>query len=195
MQILAVHLSCLGQTSQITQAILIVSKLIILSTYYEVMTFMGHSKPITCCCFDPTTQFLLSGSGDSTLKLWSLKTGEDIMTFVGHKDKVNGCEFLPHDSTLILSCSNDSTIRMWNTKTGHTAQTFQGHSAPVTSISICTFDSTLFASGSEDKTINIWNIKQSTPVKVLADLFGITSVCFSPTDSKRMYFVRGLLIF
>jgi len=55
---------------------------------------------------------MLSGSDDSTLKLWSSK-GECLSTFEGHSDLVTSVSFSP-DGKSILSGSYDGTMRVWD---------------------------------------------------------------------------------
>src|SRR6056297_3650431 len=45
----------------------------------------GHSRAITSMDFSPDGKFLVTGSRDTTLKLWELKTGRVLRTFRGHE--------------------------------------------------------------------------------------------------------------
>ena len=51
-------------------------------------------------CFKSDNSYLLSGSYDSTIKLWDVNSGECIYTFTGHKDAVNTVTFNPDGTTL-----------------------------------------------------------------------------------------------
>ena len=55
------------------------------------------------------TEKVVSGSYDSTLKIWSLKTGECTQTLRGHGDHVLCLQFNQH---LIVSGSADKTIKV-----------------------------------------------------------------------------------
>jgi len=80
-------------------------------------------------------QFALSGSWDSTLRLWDLNTGVTTRRFIGHSKDVLSVAFSA-DNRQIVSGSRDRSINLWNTlgqlkysitddghKVHHTAQT------------------------------------------------------------------------
>jgi WD40 repeat protein len=96
-------------------------------------TLRGHSDVINCCCaFGKTradgtiTHFVLSGSEDSSLKVWDLSSGtifgdKCVHTLTGHTLPVRCCALFSESSsctgakanTLAVSGSDDGTIRVW----------------------------------------------------------------------------------
>ena len=82
---------------------------------------------------------ILSGSEDTTIKLWSAESGLNIKTFVGHTDYVTSVCFSPNylQDNLILSGSWDKTIKLWCTEItllNKPIKTFTGHADWVTSV-------------------------------------------------------------
>jgi len=120
-----------------------------------IKTFEGHSSHVSCLSLLDDGTFL-SGSDDSTVKLWDIKTGSLLKTFEGHSAWVY-CLALLDDGTF-LSGSDDSTIKLWDIKTGSVLKTFADHSAWVRCLSL--LDDGTFLSGSYDSTIKLW----STPL-------------------------------
>ena len=54
------------------------------TTNVSTPTFSGHSASIMSVRFSPDGKQILSGSLDSTIKLWDAATGKEIRTFSGH---------------------------------------------------------------------------------------------------------------
>src|SRR5690242_2426784 len=77
-----------------------------------------------CCSISNDDSWILSGSRDSTLRIWN-KQGKCLHILKGHghwvnnhlflssKLEVNCCE-IAHDDSWILSSSWDSTLRIWD---------------------------------------------------------------------------------
>jgi WD40 repeat protein len=83
----------------------------------------GHSWSVAALIF-ATNRLLISGSWDTTLKVWQIDTGVEITQLVGHTDSVTSVALsrqkLPDDaiaSTLndavLISGSRDQTIKRW----------------------------------------------------------------------------------
>ncbi|KAF8561902.1 hypothetical protein P879_05561 [Paragonimus westermani] len=68
-------------------------------------------------------QYALSGSWDSTLRLWDLQTGITTRRFSGHTGDVLNVAFSA-DNRQIVSGSRDKTARLWNTLS-HCKYTFE----------------------------------------------------------------------
>ena len=69
--------------------------------------------------FSPDGTRLVSGSNDTTIRLWDITTGEELITLFGHDAWVNSVSF-SSDGTCLASASGDSTIRLWDIRSrGH----------------------------------------------------------------------------
>ena len=56
---------------------------------------------------------LVSGSSDTTIKVWDLHTGLETLTLRGHDHWVSGVAFRP-DGQVLLSSSVDWTLKLWD---------------------------------------------------------------------------------
>ena len=77
----------------------------------------GHTDEINSVVFSSDGRSLVSGSDDTTVKLWDLQTGGAIKTFSGHSGLVSSAS-ISVDNATIASGSFDETIRLWGTQTG-----------------------------------------------------------------------------
>ena len=59
----------------------------------------------------------VSGSGDTTVKIWDVVSGNELESFNGHTDYVTSVAFSP-DGKRVVSGSNDKTIRTWAVGSG-----------------------------------------------------------------------------
>lgn len=74
----------------------------------------GHSHYVQDVAISSDGQFALSGSWDSTLRLWDLNTGVTTRRFIGHSKDVLSVAFSA-DNRQIVSGSRDRSINLWNT--------------------------------------------------------------------------------
>ncbi len=103
----------------------------------------------------PDSQNLISGSTDTTIKLWNLNTGELLHTLTGHLTAVLSVSITTDGNTL-ASSSSDGIIKIWHVKTGRLIQTLNGL-IPVA----FSPDGKTLLSGGNGGTFKIWHQAQS----------------------------------
>jgi len=111
--------------------------------------FKGHTNGVMCLQFDDNN--LITGSYDSTVKVWDLNTGDEIRTLTGHE---SGIRCLQFDDNKLMTGSLDGTVRLWNWRTGECLRIFNAHSEGVITLH---FTDRYVGSGSMDKTIRVWD--------------------------------------
>ena len=99
---------------------------------------------------------LISGSDDSTIKIWSLKTGKCIKTLESHTRSVR-CLILMAEKEQIISGSEDNTIKIWCLKTGACLRTLHGHVNFVRCLILLPNDILVSSSGS---IIKMWSLNE-----------------------------------
>eukprot|EP00531_Pseudo-nitzschia_arenysensis_P006587 CAMPEP_0116140094 /NCGR_PEP_ID=MMETSP0329-20121206/13656_1 /TAXON_ID=697910 /ORGANISM="Pseudo-nitzschia arenysensis, Strain B593" /LENGTH=820 /DNA_ID=CAMNT_0003635169 /DNA_START=135 /DNA_END=2597 /DNA_ORIENTATION=- len=118
--------------------------------------FMGHTATVFAVkCVSPGS-VLLSGSEDTTAKLWSVSTGSCLQTFFGHTGPVHDVAIV--DQVTFLTASMDKTIMAWDAMSGDAFRTYENNTNsqyPVTAVATGG-QSGCFLSGDEKGTIGLW---------------------------------------
>ncbi|KAJ3557035.1 hypothetical protein NM688_g1690 [Phlebia brevispora] len=79
----------------------------------------GHNSAIPSIQFSPDGRYIVSGSGDTTIKIWDAESGILLNTMEGHGGWVHSVVFNPNMNTKqIASVSNDRTLRIWDLSSG-----------------------------------------------------------------------------
>lgn len=76
-----------------------------------------HSNGITCVCFSPDGELIVTGSKDKIAIIWNAKIFALGELLIGHSDGINSVTFSP-DGRRILTGSRDKTAIIWDAKTG-----------------------------------------------------------------------------
>jgi len=73
----------------------------------------GHIGQINSVAISSLGSYIVSGSDDTTIKLWSRASGKLLYTFRGHLDSVVGVRIC---NGYIISASKDKSIKVWSIK-------------------------------------------------------------------------------
>jgi len=76
------------------------------------MTLRGHVQAVYQVSWAADSRLLVSGSADSTLKLWSMETKKLHTDLPGHGDEVYTVDWSP-DGQRVVSGSKDRLLRIW----------------------------------------------------------------------------------
>jgi WD40 repeat protein len=147
--------------------------------FYKIVS--EHSSDVMSVAFSPDGKSILTGSQDSTARLWDLQ-GNLLGVFKGHETGVTSVSFSP-DGKSILTGAEDKTARLWDLS-GNLFQEFKGHQGIILSVTFSP-DGKNILTGSMDKTARLWNLqgKEIQAFKGHEDI--ISSVAFS-SDGKSI---------
>src|SRR5262249_40694186 len=75
---------------------------------------------------------IVSGSDDTTLKVWDAASGKEQLTLKGHTGAVWSVAFSTYGKR-IVSGSDDTTLKVWDAASGTEQLTLKGHTTAVSS--------------------------------------------------------------
>ncbi|GMH83907.1 hypothetical protein TrST_g9414 [Triparma strigata] len=132
---------------------------------------------------DGSRSRIVSGSDDTTIKVWDMNSGSLELKLEGHSNYVWSVAFSP-DGSRIVSGSRDKTICVWDAKNGKKIHEITGHENEVNSVAFSP-DGASIVSASDDDSVCIWSAKTGRRLqKLIGHTGGCTcSVDFSP-DGK-----------
>ncbi len=145
----------------------------------------GHTGAVTSVDFSPDSRLLVSGSLDTTVRVWAVDTGIPVPGFgdARHEKGVTAVCFNPNGET-ILSAGMDNVLRLWLATSGEPVPGFsgKGHDNSVTVVSFSSDGSDILSGGGDDR-LHLWDAATGQ-VKATLSHQGheapITSICFSP---------------
>jgi F-box and WD-40 domain protein CDC4 len=118
---------------------------------FFVRTLQGHSHSVRAIAAHGDT--LVSGSYDSTVRVWKISTGECQHILQGHSQKVYSV-VLDHARNRAISGSMDSLVKIWDLNTGACLYTLEGHTLLV---GLLDLRDDRLVSAAADSTLRIWD--------------------------------------
>uniref|UniRef100_A0A060TBN2 ARAD1D33330p n=1 Tax=Blastobotrys adeninivorans TaxID=409370 RepID=A0A060TBN2_BLAAD len=126
------------------------------------ISLKGHSANVCSLHYDDATNVLISGSWDSTAKVWSVDSPKAKYTLEGHQGAVWDAKVAGPDK--FLTCGADKSIVLWQGP--NRVHTFTGHEDVVRGL--CVIDDKHFASCSNDGTVRVWDLNTGSQLQVLS---------------------------
>ena len=112
----------------------------------------AHDSAVRCLAI-LESGIIVSGSRDTTVRLWTLKSGiiEPRNVLRGHTAEVRNVQV---HGDVIVSGSYDSDARVWSAQTGECLHVLHGHGRHVHGLA---FDGKRVATSSTDGDIRVWD--------------------------------------
>lgn len=160
--------------------------------------FIETKSCIYSILIDSKNTFIVAGTSDKTLLIYTFPSIQLKKTLSGHTDLVRSV-LLSKNEKQIFSGSEDNTIKIWDSCKFTLIYSFNSHNSRVSSL-ILTLNGQYLFSGSADKTVKKWSVGKSIPSRELA-VYSTYKDCifyneYSKTLIYRKYrnFVDGIKI-
>lgn len=130
---------------------------------YSVRILKGHTSSISTLKMLGNT--LVSGSVDTTIKIWNLNSKQCISTLKGHTGTVRCLDFDLQKKRIVSS--HDGSIKLWDLETGQLISTHNIHSEEITAFQ---YDSERghIISGGADKLIKVTDMNEMKIIKTIS---------------------------
>ncbi|WVQ78545.1 hypothetical protein IAT38_000631 [Cryptococcus sp. DSM 104549] len=132
------------------------------------MLVRGHVANVKTVDLIGTTGHLgVSGSSDSTLRVFSTEDGSLQHVLAGHTSRVWGCEASVSGST-IASASGDGSIRLWSVADGDCRSVLEGDGGDVYSVKWRPNREDQVVSASYDRILRSWDVETSKQLRTFS---------------------------
>ena len=128
----------------------------------------GVSNDVAITC-DPTSQKIITGGWDETIRVWDIHSGEQLTKFDEDQDNsrvIFSVAVSPDGTTIVSACGENPIylgasvkqdyVRVWNVQTG-SMKKLKGHTSDVNCVIYTTEDKPNIITGSDDRSIRVWN--------------------------------------
>ncbi|XP_047019975.1 protein qui-1 isoform X2 [Helicoverpa zea] len=126
----------------------------------RVHTFKGHSGRILCMCVTRESQYLLTGSEDTSVIVWDLHTLAVKTKILEHIAPVL-CVAAIVNRSLVISGGEDSAVIVTSLVDGALVTKLDHHRGPVTAVKVIQ-DGEILVTCSQDGTVCTWNVDNFT---------------------------------
>jgi len=116
-----------------------------------------HEGPVKTVTFNPTGLVMISGSTDTTVRLWIPNRGRAFYVYRGHVGGVNSVAVSPNGRVL-ASAGGDREIRLFDMMDSAASNILRGHTHEVMSVAFG-LGGRVLVSGGWDKTARVWTFE------------------------------------
>ncbi|KAK8489689.1 hypothetical protein V6N13_032049 [Hibiscus sabdariffa] len=122
----------------------------------------GHRNAVYCAIFDRSGRYVITGSDDRLVKIWSMETAYCLASCRGHEGDITDLA-VSSNNFMVASASNDCIIRVWHLPDGQPISVLKGHTGAVTAIAFSPRPGSVYQllSSSDDGTCRIWDARNA----------------------------------
>ncbi|KAK0942557.1 SCF ubiquitin ligase complex subunit cdc4 [Friedmanniomyces endolithicus] len=144
---------------------------------YFLRCLSGHHNSVRAIAAHGDT--LVSGSYDTTVRVWRISTGDLVHRLQGHTQKVYSV-VLDHTRNRCISGSMDNLVKVWDILTGACLFNLEGHTSLV---GLLDLSSDRLVSAAADSTLRIWDPETGSCKATLSAHTGAIT-CFQHDGQK-----------
>lgn len=144
---------------------------------YFLRALQGHASSVRALSGHGNT--VVSGSYDTTVRVWNIETGECQWVLTGHAQRVYSA-VLDYKRNRCISGSMDWFVKVWSLDTGSLLYTLEGHTSLV---GLLDLNRTTLVSAAADSTLRVWDPDSGKSLHKLDGHQGAIT-CFQHDENK-----------
>ncbi|KAF2077822.1 hypothetical protein CYY_000867 [Polysphondylium violaceum] len=154
---------------------------------FKCSVLQGHKENISSIIFNGSK--IVSGSYDSTIKIWDYYTHECTDTLM-NKTTVTTMQF-DHSNKKIITGSNQGFVNIWNLETQTLESSVKAHYGFIGCLK-GNYNSSIFCTGSKDKEISVWDIDRGCLVRKMGShRMGISNIEWCNVNPNHLISTGG----
>ncbi|KAH9617969.1 hypothetical protein KSS87_003832 [Heliosperma pusillum] len=128
----------------------------------NIKKLRGHRDAVYCAMFDRSGRYVITGSDDRLVKIWSMETAYCLASCRGHEGDITDVA-VSSNNALVASASNDCVIRTWRLPDGQPISVLRGHTGSVNAIFFSPRPSAVYQllSSGDDGSCRLWDARYS----------------------------------
>ncbi|XP_043807288.1 bromodomain and WD repeat-containing protein 3 isoform X3 [Manihot esculenta] len=156
----------------------------------NIKKLRGHRNAVYCAIFDRSGRYVVTGSDDRLVKIWSMETAFCLASCRGHEGDITDLA-VSSNNALVASASNDCIIRVWRLPDGVPISVLRGHTGAVTAIAFSPRPGSVYQllSSSDDGTCRIWDARYSNfnpRIYIPRPSYSVTGKSSGPSSSSGL---------
>jgi WD40 repeat protein len=128
---------------------------------FEILHALKHPRDTNGVAFSRDNRLLLTGCGDSLIRLFDVKSGKELNQLQGHTSQTVSDLQFSGDGKLLASAGGDGTVRLWdfsNPEDPKLTETLVAHKASCFGVALSPNGKWLASAGWDNK-VNLWDLK------------------------------------
>ncbi|KAK4687478.1 hypothetical protein P7C73_g2644, partial [Tremellales sp. Uapishka_1] len=142
-----------------------------------------HPTNVKCVDFLGDSELAVSGSSDSTLRIFSTADGTTERILSGHSSRVWDCSS-SFSGRLVASASGDGDVRIWSTRDGACRQNLKGDGGDLYSVKWRPGREDQVVSAGYDKILRCWDVEAGKQIRTFSGHnLSTLAVAYDPTGN------------
>ncbi|XP_047330715.1 autophagy-related protein 16-like [Impatiens glandulifera] len=145
----------------------------------------AHEGGCAAICFNYSSNKLISGGHNETIKIWDANTSTLTQSLNGCLGSVLDLA-ITHDNKTLIAAASSNKLFVWDVTSGRMNHTLTGHTDKVCAVDVNHVSSRHLVSAAYDRTIKVWDLQRGYCVNTIIFYSNCNALCFS-LDGRTVF--------